>query len=184
MKEAEFYFFGIYNVQAWTPQFTMMLKSGASGTEEECLGVMEAEYRNGREIVVRPCLESISKLDGRELFILNGNMQITSFVGNLCIEIGGGDTSERAEIQLWNCAEAAAGGDNRERWVLDQKGYMKLLKDSSKCLTITSGEISLGKTKNLRVSASSSMNDGQHEAKLALDGNYFTIFLIFFFFLI
>jgi hypothetical protein len=170
MKEAEFYFFGLYRVEAWTPQFTMMLKNGAGGTEDECLSVMESEYRNGKELVVRPCLESISKLDGRELFILNGNMQITSFVGNLCIEPGNGDTSENARIQLWDCAQSAAGGDNRDRWVLDQKGFMKLLKDTSKCLTITSGEISLAKIKNLRVSASSTMNDGQHEAKLAIDG--------------
>lgn len=137
---------------------------------EQCLSLRNGQYQNGQDIYLRNCIDSISQLDSRENFVLQNNLQVTSYRQDLCIESSSGVLEKHAKIQVWNCNECANTRDNREKWLLDPKGYMKILKDTSKCLTIVSGEINLQEQPGVSAEATSTLNDGQHEPKTALDG--------------
>ena len=170
MKDPVFSWFGIYQVKAWTKQWVVQLKSGQSAESDECLNLDNGVYTNGAEITVRNCIEAIKQGDARELFVLQNNLEVTSYHQDLCIETSNGVLDESSRIQLWNCAASRHPNDRREKWLLDPKGYMKIMKNSQKCLTIKGSEVEIQQMGGSVVSASSTMDDGQHLAKLAVDG--------------
>ena len=78
MKDPMFYYFGIYQVKAWTKQWLVQLKSGQNKESDDCLNVHNGVFGNGAEITTRNCIEAIQQDDGRELFILQNNMEVLS----------------------------------------------------------------------------------------------------------
>lgn len=173
MKDPMFYYYGIYQVKAWTKQWLVQLKSGQNLESDDCLVVNDGIAVNGAALSVRNCIDAIQQGDARELFVLQNNLQITSQNQDFCIESSNGELSENSKIHLYNCRLilAYSGGDNREKWLLDPKGYMKILKNPDKCLTIKNEDIEPQKDGSIAASASSTLNDGQHDAKLAVSGD-------------
>ena len=80
MKDPVFYYFGIYQVKAWTKQWLVQLKSGQNMESDDCLNVHNGVFTNGAEVTVRNCIEAIQQDDGRELFILQNNMEVLSLI--------------------------------------------------------------------------------------------------------
>lgn len=164
MKDPVFYYFGIYQVKVVTKKWLVQLKSGQNTDSDECLNLNNGVASYGQEITVRNCIEAIEQGDARELFILQNNMQITSYNENFCIESSDGVIEETSHIHLQNCRLIISStNDGREKWLLDTKGFMKIYKNTNKCLTIKGNEIELQTLSSTVVSVSSVMNDGQHE---------------------
>lgn len=104
MKERPFYYLGIYRVEAWTKQWTVMIKSGWKSDTEECLVTADGSgWKDGNEIQLMDCVDAISLADGREIFVLQNNFQISTYQGQNCIETAGGQTQDGARIQVYNC---------------------------------------------------------------------------------
>ena len=170
MRESVFNYFAIYKVEAWIKQWTVMLKTAANGDNDGCLVTADGSGKDGREIQLMDCTEAIATGDGRELWIIQNNFQITSYVGEKCMESAQGDTSDGARVQINDCWISNGAGDGREKWVMDHTGLTKLYKDQSKCLTVLTDSILENLCLKAKSFASSTMNDGQHEANMATDG--------------
>jgi len=170
MRESVFNYFGIYRVEAWMKSWTVMLKTAAQGDNDGCLISADGSGKDGREIQLMDCTEAIAAGDGRELWTIQNNFEITSYVGEKCIEAAEGDTSDGARIQINDCWVSKSAGDGREKWVMDHNGLTRLYKDQSKCLTVLTNSQLENLCLNSKSFASSTLNDGQHEANMAVDG--------------
>lgn len=171
MKENVFKFFGIYRVEAWMKKWLVMLRSSAvQSTGDWCLVSADSKGIDGREVQLMDCSEAIAAGDGRELWTLSANFQISSYIGSKCIEAAEGETANGARIQVNDCWLSESAGDGREKWVTGKDGLLRLYKDESKCLTALSNNELDNVCFNRKVIASSTMADGQHEAHMAVDG--------------
>ena len=171
MRESVFNYFGIYRVEAWMKSWTVMLKTAAQGDNEEgCIISADGSGKDGRELQLMDCTEAIAAGDGRELWTIQNSFEITSYVGGKCIEAAEGDTSDGARVQINDCWVSKSAGDGREKWVMDHSGLTRLYKDQSKCLTVLTDSQLENLCLNRKSFASSTLNDGQHEANMAVDG--------------
>lgn len=68
------------------------------------------------------CTEAIAMGDGRELWIVQNNFQILSYVGKKCLELKEGDNSDNARIQINNCWITNSYGDGRDKWLIEPSG--------------------------------------------------------------
>lgn len=170
MKDPAFNFFGIYRVEAWIKEWTVMLKTAAQSDNEGCLIMADGSGKDHRELQLMDCTEAIAAGDGRELWTLHNNFQITSYVGGKCIEAAEGDVSDGARIQINDCWMSESAGDGREKWLMDHEGLTKLYKEQSKCMTVLTNSDLENLCLNVKAFASNTMNDGQHEAHMAVDG--------------
>lgn len=172
MKDPVFKYFGIYRVEPWTKKWLVMLKSAATpGTGDWCL--ITASNQKGletQEVQLMDCSEAISLGDGIELWSLKSNFQIMSYATSKCIEVADGETSDGAIIQANDCWISESNGDGRDKWVTGHDGLVRLYKDQSKCLTVLSTFELENVCLKANVVASSTMNDGQHEAHMTVDG--------------
>ena len=90
MKEPVFYYFGIYKLEAWTRQWTVMIKSKADGADDDCIVLPDGTAWDAKQIYIANCVDAISLLDAREMWIIHNNLQIMSVVsGGKCIEVHG-----------------------------------------------------------------------------------------------
>ncbi len=95
---------------------------------------------------------------------------MTSYRQDLCVETLGAEADDNAKVSLWSCFESPNPMYNHQKWLIDPKGYIKFVKNPSKCLTVISKEIEIQKEPGVQAEATSTLNDGQHEPKSALDG--------------
>ena len=171
MREPVFQYFGIYRVEAWIRQWTVMLKVAAESDTDWCLVMSDGSGNDGRAVEAMECIEAIAIGDGREIWTLQNNFQITSYVGGKCIELADGETNDDSRIQINDCWNSNGAGDGRDKWIMDHTGLTRVYKDQSKCMTVvTNSELENLCLNNANTFASSTLNDGQHEAHMAVDG--------------
>jgi hypothetical protein len=89
---------------------------------------------DGTEVQLMECTEAISMGDGRELWIVQNNFQIVSFVGKKCLELKDGDNSDNARIQIKNCWVTNSYGDGREKWLIEPSGRIMAYKGNKTIL--------------------------------------------------
>jgi hypothetical protein len=103
MKQPVNDYFGIYQVQVWSEQNLVMLKSGIKDSGDKCLIMQDGKINNGMQIQMADCVEAISMGDGRELWLIQTNGHITPYHDeSKCMEASGGETMNGAKTQLWD----------------------------------------------------------------------------------
>ena len=124
---------------------------------------------DGAEAQLMECTEAIAMGDGRELWIVQNNFQILSYVGKKCLELKDGDNSDNARIQINNCWITNSYGDGRDKWLIEPSGKIIAYKDRSKCLTAFTNQYLENVAYRQKAIASSNL-DSSHSPHLALDG--------------
>lgn len=80
-----------------------MLRNGGESAKksEDCLVTSGSNYHNKMALATMPCTDAIyaGPLDGRELFILETNLELSLFKNrNFCVESAGGNSGSNAKI--------------------------------------------------------------------------------------
>lgn len=116
-------------------------------------------------------MEAIVPADHREIFVIQTNSQITSYVGGKCIEIANGDTSDASVLQLYSCVASMLMFDNREKFELDIKNKLRLKKNNAKCLFNLDQSYEAQQQPGSSACASSETADMLHPPKNMIDGD-------------
>jgi len=161
-------FFGIYQIEFYTrSKNIVMIKSRSPGTHL-CLSTSNGLMTNYSPVWAIDCLQAISYGDNREVWILQSNGFITTFNDKKCLE-----SPRKNKIDIIDCGKSSDFKDDRERWIIDYDGKIRSSKEKFTCLSMVDssfGDI-FSDNENLKVSASSSQSDGNHNAEQAIDKN-------------
>jgi hypothetical protein len=158
-------YFGIYKLEFYTKSKSIVqLRSKVYG-EDLCLTAVNGSLGDETPVVAMNCVQSISYGDNRDLFVLNTNGYITTFKNNKCLE-----SSNPNQINILDCGKSSDFKDNREKWILDYDGKIRSQKEEYTCLSVTDQSVKDYVEKdNVKVSATSTYEDGIHDAKNVFD---------------
>lgn len=158
-------YFGIYKMEFYTKSKSVVqLRSKLYG-EDLCLTAVNGSLGDETPVVAMNCVQSISYGDNRDLFVLNTNGYITTFKNNKCLE-----SANPNQINILDCGKSSDFKDNREKWILDYDGKIRSQKEEYTCLSVTDQSVKDYVDKdNVKVSASSTYEDGIHDAKNVFD---------------
>jgi len=59
------------------------------------------------------CNDAIAMGDGRELFVIQVNFEIKSFIDDYCLQTKNGMVNPETELELMNCLDSSRHEDNR-----------------------------------------------------------------------
>lgn len=108
-------------------EMCMTVENGASHLSAEagamfndaCAGDVDAE---GTEVVLEPCAAAIAAGDGRELWKLMANGQLSNVAGKKCVGLRDNSVEDGGSLVLMSCDEAASAADGRSEWEMQGTG--------------------------------------------------------------
>lgn len=157
-------YYGIYKLEFYTKsREVVMIKSKMAG-EELCLTVVNGQSTNSSPVVALDCLQAISYGDNRDLFVLNSNGYITTFMDGKCLE-----SSATNRVDILDCGISSQYKDEREKWIMEYDGKIRSTKEEFTCLSVSDlSVVDEIPSEDMRVSASSTQSDGLHDANKAI----------------
>ncbi|SCL96670.1 LCCL domain-containing protein [Plasmodium berghei] len=153
---------------------TLRIQGGMSSlTQDLCLQINETN-----DVVLGGCINSMSYLDGRDLWKLNSSNQIYNPINNLCMSLKNNMIANGGELIMEDCNSSLEHNDGRSSWQLLPNNQLKILRDGNFCLTqdgSKSGSIDIALHK--QATSSLSRKDQKYSPEKAIDGNLDTFWL-------
>lgn len=138
-------------------QSSFMLVSGITSKQETCVVGL------GSEIMLAPCHNAVSALDGREVWSVSANGQLANGPSK-CLGVRG-EVKNGADVVLLGCDAVGAGGN----WEFSGNGQLKL-SSTDLCVTLAGTETGLvNVASKAAASASSTVDAVSHGADAACD---------------
>ena len=167
MKGAVNYYFGLYRVDFFVKNWTMVLKNTAEGQcNEDCWVVNSVNPVEGSKVKIAPCVGSIEYSENRELFTLLYDSRLIHFNSGLCV-VSGLDKM----VTLQNCSNAQWAGDGRHLYNFSPEGTISPIYSSDECIYNRNDIASESIESSAVAEATSEIADGRHNAVRAIDGN-------------
>jgi hypothetical protein len=114
-------FIGITNLVANSEDLTVMIQSYYD--QNYCLSRANPDYYDEEaDIYLWDCVEAVAIGDGRELFVVDPQFFITSYVDDFCVASINGDSTTGTGLEAVNCDTAAAADDDRHIWEIRKQG--------------------------------------------------------------
>ncbi|CRH01367.1 LCCL domain-containing protein [Plasmodium relictum] len=169
MRHALHEYFGINFVNVLgSKDPTLRIQSGMTSlTQDLCLQIDETN-----ELVLDGCINSISYLDGRDLWKLNAKNQIYNPINNLCITLKDNLTANGGKIILEDCNASLEHNDGRSNWQLLPNNQLKILRNGNFCLSQDGSKSgSLDVALHKEATSTLSRQDKKFSPDKAVDGN-------------
>lgn len=123
-------YFGINDVALVAEPGPIMLVAGApSPAGELCL------LASGATVDAAPCLESIARGTGGEVFRFNDESQLVSMATLTCVVVANGDVSTGGKLAMQDCRDAAEAGDGRSNFELTSEGQLRFRSMGNYCVS-------------------------------------------------
>ena len=166
MKGPVNYYFGIYRVDIFVKNWTMVIKNTTEGEcKEDCWVVNSVAPRNNDKVKTAECVGSIGYSENRELFTLLYDSRIVHTNSGLCV-ISGYDK----DVVLQNCNWAEWAQDGRHKYNFWPDGRITPQYAPDECIFKPLG-VASEKIQNQAIAeASSEIPDGGHNASRSIDG--------------
>jgi hypothetical protein len=123
-------YFGINDVALVAEPGPIMLVAAAPSTVGELCLLAE-----GPTVGAAPCLESIARGTGAEVFRFNDDAQLVSSVTKTCVVLANGDVSTGGKLAMQDCADAAEAGDGRSNFELTSEGQLRFKSMGNYCVS-------------------------------------------------
>lgn len=160
MRKPVVLFFGIYNVKLLNKKANVIIKTSIH-RKEFCL--VKTNFSSENVFIIN-CVESMAFLNNSDIFKISNNNQISTISDKKCLTY-----FENALGLLFSNCDIK--NSQKNSWnIFSNDRVIHLLNDSKKCLT-AENELYMLKFNDVFVSATSTMNDNQHESNNVFRNN-------------
>lgn len=163
MKKPVALYFGIYNVKLLNKKANVMIKTNIN-KEDYCL--VKTNFSSSENVFIINCAESIAFLNNSDIFKISNNYQISDISEKKCLNY----FENSFDILFSNCENDRNPPKNSWNIFSNNNSVINLVNDTKRCLKAEK-EPYLLKFNDILVSATSTMNDNQHEANNVFRNN-------------
>ena len=167
MKGPVNYYFGIYRVDFFVKNWTMVIKNTTDGQcNEDCWIVNTVTPGEGSKVKTSSCVGSIGYSENRELFTLLYDSRLIHFNSGLCLV-----SASNYRVTLQNCNNAQWANDGRHKFNFMPDGTISTNYAADECIYKPLDSTSETIESTAIAESTSEMADGAHNASRSIDGN-------------